>query len=78
MNARPPIGVREAVSVDHQPAGPSHLTSGIAIDCRNSVLRCQRDDLFALIPKERIGGDDERTDAILHHGCERRCRYRRR
>src|SRR5262245_34326682 len=35
------------------------------------MLRCQRDDLFASIPKEWIAADEERTDAILHHGRER-------
>src|SRR5262249_42527312 len=71
MNAGPAIGVPEAVSIDHEAAGPSHLTSGIGIDGRNRMLRCQRDELFAPIRKERIAADEERTDAILHHGRER-------
>src|SRR5262249_3936698 len=71
MNAGPAIGVREAVSIHHEAAGPSHLTSGIAIDGRNRMLRCQCDELFAPIRKERIAADDECADAILHHGRER-------
>jgi Tripartite tricarboxylate transporter family receptor len=31
----------------------------------------QRDELFAPIRKERIAADQERADAILHHGRER-------
>ena len=38
---------------------------------RNCTLRCQPDDLFAAIPKERIAADEECADAILHHGRER-------
>src|SRR5262245_45340474 len=71
MNAGPAIGVREAVSIDQEAAGASHLTSGIGIDGRNRILRCQRDELFAPSRKERIAADEERTDAILHHGRER-------
>src|SRR5262245_53420971 len=71
MNAGPAVGVREAASVDDEGTGPSHLTSGFAIDGWNCMLRCQRDDLFAPIPKEWIAADEERADAILHHGHER-------
>jgi hypothetical protein len=35
------------------------------------MLRCQRDDLFAPIRKERIAAGEGRADAILHHGRER-------
>src|SRR5215471_21171504 len=59
MNTGPAIGVREAVSIDHEAAGPSHLTSGIGIDGRNRMLRRQRDELFAPIRKERIAADEE-------------------
>src|SRR5262249_61469310 len=59
------------VSVDHEATGFSQLTSGIGIDGRNRMLRCQRDELFVPIRKERIAADEERTDAILPHGRER-------
>ena len=35
------------------------------------MLRCQRDDLFAQIHKERIAADEKRANAILHHCHER-------
>jgi hypothetical protein len=35
------------------------------------MLRCQRDDMFAPIRKERIAAQEECADAILHHCCER-------
>ena len=35
------------------------------------MLRCQRDELFVPIRKERIAADEERANAILHHCHER-------
>src|SRR5262245_2073900 len=62
------VGVGKIGSVTNETT--SHSEFALHVNRGHCMSRCQRDDLIALADEERIAGDDECTNPLLHKRCE--------